>query len=286
MALLLPGKVDLGSARRCFTMRTSVLRMQFCEFKFFVTSCLIEPRQKKFVEGKVRMLNNSRRSNSVRTVSQGTIPVLASSNGSATSTRKDYSSVREPSTVFEEENPNGDSTDTPIVGIIMESDSDLPVMNDAARTLSDFGVPYEIKILSPHQNRKGALSYALSAKERGIKIIIVGDGVEAHLSVHFFILDVAAANSRVLVIRVPVLSEELISLPSRYTYEPLSDCDCASKCAGCLLSDSTQLHQRIRKYAEEQWCLTMSGRTISDGNGDLAEGSRGLALCEWMRMVA
>ncbi|KAK9205150.1 hypothetical protein WN943_015417 [Citrus x changshan-huyou] len=140
------------------------------------------------------MLNNSRRSNSVRTVSQGTIPVLASSNGSATSTRKDYSSVREPSTVFEEENPNGDSTDTPIVGIIMESDSDLPVMNDAARTLSDFGVPYEIKILSPHQNRKGALSYALSAKERGIKIIIVG---------------VAAANSRVLVIRVPLLSEEL-----------------------------------------------------------------------------
>ncbi|XP_024042869.1 phosphoribosylaminoimidazole carboxylase [Citrus clementina] len=163
-------------------MRTSVLRMQFCEFKFFVTSCLIEPRQKKIVEGKVRMLNNSRRSNSVRTVSQGTIPVLASSNGSATSTRKDYSSVREPSTVFEEENPNGDSTDTPIVGIIMESDSDLPVMNDAARTLSDFGVPYEIKILSPHQNRKEALSYALSAKERGIKIIIVGDGVEAHLS--------------------------------------------------------------------------------------------------------
>lgn len=41
---------------------------------------------------------------------------------------------------------------------------------------------FKIKILSPHQNRKEALSYALSAKERGIKIIIVGDGVEAHLS--------------------------------------------------------------------------------------------------------
>ncbi|KDO39812.1 hypothetical protein CISIN_1g0288832mg [Citrus sinensis] len=128
------------------------------------------------------MFNNSKRPNSVRTVSRGTIPVLASSNGSATSRRKDDSSVREPSTVFEEENPNGDSTDAPIVGIIMESDLDLPVMNDAARTLSDFGVPYEIKILPPHQNCKEALSYALSAKERGIKIIIVGDGVEAHLS--------------------------------------------------------------------------------------------------------
>ncbi|KAH9725496.1 hypothetical protein KPL70_007896 [Citrus sinensis] len=139
------------------------------------------------------MFNNSKRPNSVRTVSRGTIPVLASSNGSATSRRKDDSSVREPSTVFEEENPNGDSTDAPIVGIIMESDLDLPVMNDAARTLSDFGVPYEIKILPPHQNCKEALSYALSAKERGIKIIIVG---------------VAAANSQILVIRVPLLSED------------------------------------------------------------------------------
>ncbi|KAK9200055.1 hypothetical protein WN944_015250 [Citrus x changshan-huyou] len=258
MALLLPGKVDLGSARRCFTMRTSVLRMQFCEFKFFVTSCLIEPRQQKFVEGKVRMLNNSRRSNSVRTVSQGTIPVLASSNGSATSTRKDYSSVREPSTVFEEENPNGDSTDTPIVGIIMESDSDLPVMNDAARTLSDFGVPYEIKILSPHQNRKEALSYALSAKERGIKIIIVGDGV-------------AAANSRVLVIRVPLLSEELseddvinsIRMQSHVQVAsvPRNNAKNAALCALKALGIADEdLLERIRKYVEEQWCLTMSGR--------------------------
>ncbi|KAH9781601.1 hypothetical protein KPL71_008535 [Citrus sinensis] len=269
MALLLPGKVDLGSARRCFTMRTSVLRMQFCEFKFFVTSCLIEPRQQKFVEGKVRMLNNSRRSNSVRTVSQGTIPVLASSNGSATSTRKDYSSVREPSTVFEEENANGDSTDTPIVGIIMESDSDLPVMNDAARTLSDFGVPYEIKILSPHQNRKEALSYALSAKERGIKIIIVGDGV-------------AAANSRVLVIRVPLLSEELseddvinsIRMQSHVQVAsvPRNNAKNAALCA-----------LKVLGIAHED--LLERCRTISDGNGDLAEGSRGLALCEWMRMV-
>ncbi|XP_052292680.1 uncharacterized protein LOC102621011 isoform X2 [Citrus sinensis] len=259
MALLLPGKVDLGSARRCFTMRTSVLRMQFCEFKFFVTSCLIEPRQKKFVEGKVRMLNNSRRSNSVRTVSQGTIPVLASSNGSATSTRKDYSSVREPSTVFEEENPNGDSTgknDTPIVGIIMESDSDLPVMNDAARTLSDFGVPYEIKILSPHQNRKGALSYALSAKERGIKIIIVGDGVEAHLS------GVAAANSQILVIRVPLLSEDWseddvinsIRMPSHVQVAsvPRNNAKNAALYAVKVLGIADEdLLERIRKYVEE-----------------------------------
>ncbi|KAL9432384.1 hypothetical protein AB3S75_027420 [Citrus x aurantiifolia] len=202
------------------------------------------------------MLNNSRRSNSVRTVSQGTIPVLASSNGSATSTRKDYSSVREPSTVFEEENPNGDSTDTPIVGIIMESDLDLPVMNDAARTLSDFGVPYEIKILSAHQNRKEALSYALSAKERGIKIIIVG---------------VAAANSRVFVIRVPLLSEELSeddvinSIPMESHVQvasvPKNNAKNAALCALKVLGIANKdLLERIRKYVEEQWCLTMSGR--------------------------
>ncbi|KAK9205152.1 hypothetical protein WN943_015419 [Citrus x changshan-huyou] len=193
------------------------------------------------------MFNNSKRPNSVRTVSRGTIPVLASSNGSATSRRKDDSSVREPSTVFEEENPNGDSTDAPIVGIIMESDLDLPVMNDAARTLSDFGVPYEIKILPPHQNCKEALSYALSAKERGIKIIIVG---------------VAAANSQILVIRVPLLSEDWseddvinsIRMQSHVQVAsvPRNNAKNAALCALKALGIADEdLLERIRKYVEE-----------------------------------
>lgn len=238
----------------------SVLRIQLtCVFNFFVTTCSITPRPKKFVEGRVRILNSSRHPNSVRNVrshKHGTIPVLASSNGSPTSTRKDDSTVPEPSTVFKEENANGDATDSPMVGIIMESDSDLLVMIDAARTLSDFGVPYEIEILSPHQNRKEALSYALSAKERGIKIIIVGDGVEAHLS------GVAAANSQVLVIRVPLLSEELseddvinsIQMRSHVQVAsvPRNNAKNAALCAVKVLGIADEdLLERIRKYMEE-----------------------------------
>ncbi|XP_052292683.1 uncharacterized protein LOC102621011 isoform X6 [Citrus sinensis] len=148
------------------------------------------------------------------------------------------------------------AADAPIVGIIMESDLDLPVMNDAARTLSDFGVPYEIKILPPHQNCKEALSYALSAKERGIKIIIVGDGVEAHLS------GVAAANSQILVIRVPLLSEDWseddvinsIRMPSHVQVAsvPRNNAKNAALYAVKVLGIADEdLLERIRKYVEE-----------------------------------
>ncbi len=69
----------------------------------------------------------------------------------------------------------------PIVGIIMGSDSDLPVMDLAADILGDLAVPFEITIVSAHRTPQRMFDYARSARERGLKVIIAGAGGAAHL---------------------------------------------------------------------------------------------------------
>uniref|UniRef100_A0A2N9F680 phosphoribosylaminoimidazole carboxylase n=1 Tax=Fagus sylvatica TaxID=28930 RepID=A0A2N9F680_FAGSY len=83
--------------------------------------------------------------------------------------------------MLKEEGFDCQSAVTPRVGIIMGSDSDLPVMKDAARILNMFGVPYEVKIVSAHRTPEMMFSYASSAHERDIQIIIAGAGGAAHL---------------------------------------------------------------------------------------------------------
>nr|POE92311.1 phosphoribosylaminoimidazole carboxylase, chloroplastic [Quercus suber] len=82
--------------------------------------------------------------------------------------------------ILKEEGSDSQSAVTPRVGIIMGSDSDLPVMKDAARILNMFFVPCEVKIVSAHWTPE-MFSYASSALERGIQIIIAGAGGAAHL---------------------------------------------------------------------------------------------------------
>ena len=72
-------------------------------------------------------------------------------------------------------------TPGPRVGIIMGSDSDLPIMQDAAKILEDFGVTYEITVVSAHRTPTRMYEYAQSAVDRGIKVIIAGAGGAAHL---------------------------------------------------------------------------------------------------------
>ena len=69
----------------------------------------------------------------------------------------------------------------PRVGIIMGSDSDLPVMKDAAEILDLFGVSYELTVVSAHRTPSRMYSYAQSAVERGIQVVIAGAGGAAHL---------------------------------------------------------------------------------------------------------
>ena len=84
------------------------------------------------------------------------------------------------------------------VGIVLGSDSDFPVMEEAARILRNFGVPYEMTIASAHRSPDLASEYARSAEERGIEVIIAAAGMAAHLP------GVLAAYTCLPVIGVPL----------------------------------------------------------------------------------
>ena len=95
-----------------------------------------------------------------------------------------------------------------IVGIIMGSDSDLPVMQEAAKILDEFGVKYELTVVSAHRTPEKMYSYAKEAKSRGIEVIIAGAGGAAHLP------GMVAALTTLPVIGVPVKSSNLNGLDS------------------------------------------------------------------------
>ena len=99
----------------------------------------------------------------------------------------------------------------PLVSIVMGSDSDLPVMEKAAKTLDDFGVPYELTIISAHRTPDAMYEYARSARERGIKAIIAGAGWAAALP------GMIAAMTTVPVIGVPIYSKALNGVDALYS---------------------------------------------------------------------
>lgn len=89
---------------------------------------------------------------------------------------------------------------TPVVSIIMGSTSDLPVLEKAAKLLDEFEIPFEMNALSAHRTPEEVTKFALSAKERGLKVIIAAAGMAAHLP------GVIAAQTTVPVIGVPIKS--------------------------------------------------------------------------------
>lgn len=95
------------------------------------------------------------------------------------------------------------SEQKPVVGIIMGSQSDWPVMKNAADTLDRLGVAYEAKIVSAHRTPDRLVSYAKEAKERGLQVIIAGAGGAAHLP------GMAASMTPLPVFGVPVESRAL-----------------------------------------------------------------------------
>ncbi|KAB2925992.1 MAG: 5-(carboxyamino)imidazole ribonucleotide mutase [Bacteroidetes bacterium] len=96
----------------------------------------------------------------------------------------------------------------PLVGIIMGSDSDLPTMQEAAAVLTEFGVPFEMKITSAHRTPGLMASYARSAAGRGLKVLIAGAGGAAHLP------GMSAAHTPLPVIGVPIKTRSLDGLDS------------------------------------------------------------------------
>jgi 5-(carboxyamino)imidazole ribonucleotide mutase len=92
----------------------------------------------------------------------------------------------------------------PIVGIIMGSDSDLQVMQAAADILKEFGIDFELTVVSAHRTPERMFSYATSARERGLKVIIAGAGGAAHLP------GMVASLTSLPVIGVPIKSSNSI----------------------------------------------------------------------------
>ena len=99
----------------------------------------------------------------------------------------------------------------PIVGIVMGSDSDLPVMAKAAEMLDQLGVPYELTIVSAHRTPDRLTEYAKQAAGRGIRVIIAGAGGAAHLP------GMVAAQTVLPVIGVPVQTRALGGVDSLYS---------------------------------------------------------------------
>lgn len=91
----------------------------------------------------------------------------------------------------------------PLVAIIMGSDSDWPVMKNAAQMLADFGVPYEAKVVSAHRTPDLMFEFAETAASKGIQVIIAGAGGAAHLP------GMVAAKTTLPVLGVPVPSKHL-----------------------------------------------------------------------------
>ncbi len=142
----------------------------------------------------------------------------------------------------------------PQVGIIMGSDSDLPVMQAAADILNELAVPYEMTIVSAHRTPKRLYEYAESAVDRSLKVIVAGAGGAAHLP------GMAAAITPLPVIGVPVKTstlsgeDSLLSIVQMPGGVPVATVAInGAKNAGILAAQmlaisDTSLLERIRRY--------------------------------------
>jgi 5-(carboxyamino)imidazole ribonucleotide mutase len=103
---------------------------------------------------------------------------------------------------------NPTTSPTPLIGIIMGSDSDWPTMKAAATVCSDFDIPFEARVVSAHRTPADMAEYAASAHTRGIKVVIAGAGGAAHLP------GMVASYTPLPVIGVPVESRALKGMDS------------------------------------------------------------------------
>ena len=97
---------------------------------------------------------------------------------------------------------------TPLVGVIMGSDSDFSVMADAVAVLNDFGISHEVQVVSAHRTPEKMIDYGRTARDRGLKVIIAGAGGAAHLP------GMIAAVTTLPVVGVPVPLARLDGLDS------------------------------------------------------------------------
>jgi len=148
----------------------------------------------------------------------------------------------------------------PLVGILMGSDSDLSVMEEASKVLEKFGVSHEVIVSSAHRSPERTRKYVVGASKRGIKILIAGAGAAAHLA------GVVAAETTLPVIGVPIGSSALNGLdallstaqmPGGVSVAGMAIGKAGAKNAGILaiqilaLNDKN-LHKKLLKFKKDQ----------------------------------
>ncbi|MBK5930749.1 5-(carboxyamino)imidazole ribonucleotide mutase [Halochromatium salexigens] len=175
--------------------------------------------------------------------------------------------------------------DTPLVGVIMGSDSDLPVMQAAAEILDELRVAHELSIVSAHRTPKRLFTYAEQAAERGLRVIIAGAGGAAHLP------GMIAAITPLPVIGVPVKSaalsgqDSLLSIVQMPAGVPVATVAIdGAKNAGLLAAQilgtaDLELRQRVQHYKErlEAQVLTKAQRVeAGEITADTVRAARGV----------
>ena len=100
---------------------------------------------------------------------------------------------------------------SPVVGVILGSKSDLPLMESCVKVLDELGIAHEVKVCSAHRNPRGVMEWASSARERGLQVVIAAAGGAAHLP------GVVAAWTDLPVIGVPVPTTHLGGVDSLYS---------------------------------------------------------------------
>jgi len=148
----------------------------------------------------------------------------------------------------------------PLVGILMGSDSDLPIMEEASKMLEKFGIGHEVIVSSAHRSPERTSKYVVGASKRGIKILIAGAGAAAHLA------GVVAAETTLPVIGVPIGSSALNGLdallsttqmPGGVSVAGMAIGKAGAKNAGILaiqilaLNDKN-LHKKLLKFKKDQ----------------------------------
>ncbi len=111
----------------------------------------------------------------------------------------------------EEQPPEGSSVEVPLVGILVGSASDLPVMQQCTAILERFQIPHELRVVSAHRNPDAVDEYARTAEERGIVCLICGAGMANHLA------GAVAARTALPVIGVPLSGSKLSGLDSLFS---------------------------------------------------------------------
>lgn len=145
----------------------------------------------------------------------------------------------------------------PLVGIVMGSDSDRPVMDKAHAVLDRFGIEYESEVMSAHRKPARVSEYASSAESRGLRVLIAGAGLAAHLP------GVVAAHTSLPVIGVPLFQEGLAGADALYSCVQMppgvpvatvaigGSKNAAVLAAQILATGDDQLRAKLRDYKKE-----------------------------------